>query len=258
LIDGIRLSRGMKVIYEHCDLEQLRGLIALHRGTKTRGLIVTESVFSMDGDEAPLEELLLLADQSNCGLVVDEAHATGVFGQTGAGLLNQLGLSHRVLVKLGTLSKAIGGIGGFAAGSSHLIELLVNRCRSYLFSTAPPAAAMAAAEAAVELLPSLSAERKYLFDLSRSVRQRLTDQGWQVAQGRSPIVPMIVGDAETTLRISRRLLNNNIYVPAIRPPTVPPGTCRLRFSLSTSHTPSDIDRLCMTLGTRPCSDDELD
>jgi 8-amino-7-oxononanoate synthase len=248
LIDGIRLARGVKVIYDHCDLQHLKQLLSAHRNKKLRGLIVTESVFSMDGDEAPLEEMTRLAEQNDCGLIVDEAHATGLYGANGAGLASELGIGDRVLVKLGTLSKSVGGIGGFAAGQSCLIELLVNRCRSYVFSTAPPAAAMAAADTAVGLLPSLDSQRQYLVDLSRRLRERLRDQGWPVPPGRSPIVPMIVGEAEETLAISKRLIERNIYVPAIRPPTVPVGTSRLRISLSTNHSWDDIDLLCESIG----------
>jgi 8-amino-7-oxononanoate synthase len=249
LIDGIRLGRGPRFIYGHCDLQHLHDLIRLHRGERRRALIVTESVFSMDGDEAPLEALAEIAIESDCGLVVDEAHAVGVFGD-GAGLVHEVGIPARVLVKLGTLSKALGGIGGYAAGSNLAIETLVNRCRSYLFSTAPPAAAMAAAQAAVELLPRMADERKHLANLAAMARRTLREQGWQVPEGRSPIVPVIIGDPQATLDLSRHLLEKGIYAPAIRPPTVPPETSRLRLSLSASHSTSDIYQLCQTIGSR--------
>ncbi len=249
LIDGIRLGKGRKFLYNHCDLEHLECELLRNRGNFSRALIVTESVFSMDGDEAPLSELVELAQRFDCGLIVDEAHAVGVFGPSGGGLLEERNLSESVMIKLGTLSKAIGGIGGYAAGCRLVIETLVNRCRSYLFSTAPPALSMLASAAAVELLTTMSSERKHLELLSIYARSRLIELGWNVIRGRSPIVPIIAGPPEVVLGLSCTLRQSGIYVPAIRPPTVPPDTCRLRISLTARHTQIDIDRLCDRLGS---------
>lgn len=248
LIDGLRLGRAQRVIYFHCDLQSLEQLLECHRSKSHRALIVTESVFSMDGDEAPLIELANLADQFDCGLVVDEAHATGVFGNHGGGLLEELGISDRALVKLGTLSKAIGGIGGFAAGSNRIIEYLVNRCRSYIFSTALPKLAAQAATAAIGQLSQMQDQRQHLVTLACNLREQLTAMGWKVLPGRSPIVPVIIGDADKALELSLKLRGLGIYVPAIRPPTVPADTCRLRISLTARHRLQDIDRLLETLG----------
>lgn len=249
LIDGIRLGRSERGLYNHCDLDDLRSQLRSRRAQHRRSLIVTESIFSMDGDEAPLVQMSQLAQDYDCGLVVDEAHALGLFGTRGAGLLEELKLSDQVLLKLGTLSKSLGGVGGYVSGSSSTIEYLVSNCRSYLFSTAPPAAVMAAALAGVKLLPSHLAERTQLLEHARLLRARLSEIGWNVPDGRSPIIPVLVGDASAAIALSRRLSQQGIYVPAIRPPTVPAGTSRLRISLSAQHSVQDIDRLCGALET---------
>jgi 8-amino-7-oxononanoate synthase len=232
-------------------MEFLESHLAAHRHRFQRVMIVTESVFSMDGDCADLPKLADLARRYDCGLVVDEAHATGVYGRQGGGLLEEtpLEVTERLplLLKLGTLSKAVGGIGGFAAGDQVVIDFLVNRCRSYLFSTSPPAAAMAAAAAAIELLRGMDAERLRLRAMSRELRGRLREASLAVPQGDSPIVPIIVGSERSALHLSQRLSAAGIYVPAIRPPTVPAGTSRLRISLSALHSQEDIDRLLETL-----------
>ena len=186
----------------------------------------------MDGDAAPLAGLCDLAERFQVGLVVDEAHATGVYGRNGGGLISKLGLGQRVLVKLGTLSKALGTIGGYASGSSELIEFLVNHCRSYLFSTAPPIPIMLAARQAVTLLSEMESDRVHLRRQSAWLRNTLAARGWRVPPGDSPIVPIIVGAENAALSLHARLQGSGMYAPAIRPPTVPVGTCRLRISLS--------------------------
>lgn len=247
LIDGCRLSRAEKFIYRHGDVQQLFDYLRGHRHRFNKVLLLTESIFSMDGDAAPLAELADLASEFDCGLVVDEAHAVGIYGPNGGGLLEELHLQDRTFAKLGTLSKALGGVGGYVCGSQELIEYLVNHCRSYLFSTAPPAASVAAAKAAVDQLQFLQAERQRLKQLSQDMRDQLRAAGMQVREGDSPIVPVIVGAEEAALRMAERLLQHQLYVPAIRPPTVPPGTSRLRISLSLRHTPQQVARLIQTL-----------
>lgn len=248
LIDGLRLSRSERVVYKHCGVKDLSENLERLRGTKSRGLIVTESIFSMDGDEAPLREVADLAERFDCGLIVDEAHATGVFGTQGGGLVDELKLTDRVLLKLGTLSKALGGIGGYAAGDRQTIQYLVNRCRSFLFSTAPPPLAMLAASAAIDHCLAMNEVREHLRFIAASLREQLRESGWNVISGRSPIVPVIIGEAEKTLQLSAKLLELGIYVPAIRPPTVPQGSCRLRISLSANHTSADIATLIEAIG----------
>lgn len=249
LIDGLRLSRSERVVYQHVCMKDLSDKLERLRCSKSRGLIVTESIFSMDGDEAPLREIAELAERFDCGLIVDEAHATGVFGTQGGGLVDELKLTDRVLLKLGTLSKALGGIGGYAAGDRETIQYLVNRCRSFLFSTAPPPLAMLAASAAIEHCLEMHEARKHLHTIAAALREQLRDAGWNVTSGRSPIVPVIIGEAKKTLRLSAKLLELGIYVPAIRPPTVPQGSCRLRISLSANHTSADIATLIEAIGS---------
>ncbi len=248
LIDGCRLSRARTIVFPHRDVDFVREHLARERARYAKVLLLTESIFSMDGDAAPLSDLVDLAEEFDCGLVVDEAHAVGIYGSQGAGLLEQLDLQDRVLVKLGTLSKALGCIGGYAAGALDLVEFLVNHCRSYLFSTAAPGLSLSAAVRALELLRGMNAERQTLRQRAITLRQALSQAGWSVAAGDSPIIPVIVGSEQRALQLSQRLLKVGMYVPAIRPPTVPDGTCRLRISLSTRHTAADCQRLVDSLG----------
>jgi 8-amino-7-oxononanoate synthase len=255
LIDGCRLSNAQTKVYPHADEGFVREFLGLHRENFRRVLIVTESIFSMDGDCAPLRELSELAERFECGLVVDEAHATGVRGNRGAGMLEELGLEDQVLAKLGTLSKAIGCVGGYVCGSRQLIDYLVNHCRSYIFSTAPASAIMLAAQAAIDQMGSMDVERSRLKQLAGKLRADLRRLGWYVPQSNvgcgcddSCIVPVIVGDERTTLELSQRLANDGIYVPAIRPPTVPAGTSRLRISLTARHSQESLTALLDSMG----------
>lgn len=269
LIDGCRLSKACKYIFRHNDLEDVRGFLRSQRHKYRRVLLVTESVFSMDGDRASLRRLADLADEYECGLVVDEAHAFGVYGRKGSGLLEELGLGDRVLVKLGTLSKSAGSMGGYVCGERTLVNFLVNHCRSYIFSTAPPPGLMTATRCTIEHLEQMEGQRVTLRDTARRVRKDLTELGWYTSvhafrnssspdggsqadmreedPADSPIIPIIVGSEERALRISDYLLKQSLYVPAIRPPTVPPGTARLRVSLSTNHTDQQVSKLIQAL-----------
>lgn len=248
LIDGCRLSKAQRIIYPHNDIQALESLLQSQRTQFRRALLVTESIFSMDGDAAPLKELSELCQRFDVGLVVDEAHATGMYGEQGGGLVSELGLQSQVLMKLGTLSKALGGIGGYACGSSDLVEYLVNHCRSYLFSTAPPVPVVQAVAQAVRLLAGMSSARRQLRQHSQQLRRSLQQRGWSVPDGDSPIVPVLVGSENTALELSQRLAGLGLRVPAIRPPTVPRGTSRLRISLSSQHSGQDIQHLLDGLG----------
>ncbi|MEZ6151286.1 MAG: 8-amino-7-oxononanoate synthase [Pirellulaceae bacterium] len=247
LIDGCRLSRASTVIYPHADADFVRCYLQQHRHQFDKVLLLSESIFSMDGDAAPLVSLSEIADRYDTGLVVDEAHAVGIYGQRGGGLLEELHLQSHVLAKFGTLSKALGCVGGYVAGEEKLIDYLVNHCRSYLFSTAAPALVVLAAQRALQLLVNMQDERQSLRCTARLLRQRLHDLGLGSPIGDSPIIPVMVGSESRALALSRQLWERGIYVPAIRPPTVPEGTCRLRVSLSTSHTPQHIDQLVSAL-----------
>lgn len=250
LIDGCRLSGAERIIFPHRNYRFLAQALEEHRGRYSECLIVTESVFSMDGDQADLRTLWQLAGKHNCALVVDEAHATGLYDQ-GRGLVAaQLSLKRWPdnLIKLGTLSKAIGSIGGFVCGTSDCIDFVINRCRSYLFSTAAPAVCAAASAAAVSLLPQLDDRRERLFAISQHVRQEIHKSGWDVdRKSDSPIVPIIVGDEGLALRLSKWLLSRGFSVPAIRPPTVPAGKSRLRVSLNSGLTDAEINEFVQAM-----------
>lgn len=243
LIDGCRLSKAAVEVYPHNDAEHLAHYLADRRGDFTKVIVLTESVFSMDGDCANLNELAEICEQYHCGLVVDEAHALGVFGERGSGLVEEFKLEDKVFAKLGTLSKAVGTVGGYVCGSGTLVEFLVNHCRSYMFSTAPPAVTMLASAASVDLIESSQEQRRELRALSTALRSRLRGQGWDVPEGESPIIPLIVGGEAEAVSLSARLRERGVYVPAIRPPTVPVGKCRLRISLSTVHSHAHIEML---------------
>jgi 8-amino-7-oxononanoate synthase len=247
LIDGCRLSRANRQIFPHADYECVREVLRGERARYRKVLIVTESIFSMDGDAAPLAELASLAQDYDCGLLVDEAHAVGIYGHRGSGLLEELSLQGRELAKLGTLSKALGCVGGYICGDRSLIDYLVNHCRSYMFSTAPPPATMAAATAALGQLTNMSLARQRLRQTASQLRSRLASLGLSISAGDSPIIPVILGSEDRATRLSARLATRQICVPAIRPPTVPPGTSRLRISLSSQHSPQQIDLLVSAL-----------
>lgn len=241
IIDGSRLSRAKIVVYRHCDVEQLEQGLKLMSGS-SRKLIVTESLFSMDGDEAPLKQIVELSEKYDAMIMVDEAHATGVYEPDGAGLVSQLGLGERVLVQMGTLGKALGGFGAYVAGSAMLRELLINRCRSFIFTTSLPPAVMAMGIAALELIKHEPERRRVLRDNCARLRSGLTKLGYSLGDSRSQILPLLIGDANECMRLSGRLLDRGVFAQGIRPPTVPPGTSRLRITLMATHTPDQIDR----------------
>jgi 8-amino-7-oxononanoate synthase len=250
LIDGCRLSRAAVHVYRHCDLAHLEELLHAHGSQCRRRLIVTDSVFSMDGDIAPVVGLLALAERTDTLVLLDEAHATGVFGSHGRGIADDLPPSSAVdrLIKVGTLSKALGSQGGFVCGSRQLISFLVNTARPYIFSTAlaPPAAA--AARQAVRVVEGEPQRRQRLHQLAEELRCRLRSIGHDPGPSCSHIVPLVAGAPRAAVLLSRQLLREGLLVPAIRPPSVPEGTARLRISLTASHTSADIDRLITALG----------
>lgn len=249
LVDGARLSKAKLLVFKHNDVEDLERV--LRRAAVTgRRWIVTESVFSMDGDVAPLCELVFVAERYNARLYVDEAHGTGVFGPDGRGVVNGLGLEKKVDVCMGTLSKALGAQGGYVAGSSELIQWLHNKARSFIYSTALNPAAAGAALAALEVCRAEPARRQKLLALSARLRDGLVGPSaasrirspYSVYE-RGPIIPFQVGEADAALKLSQKLWDAGFYVPAVRPPTVPAGTARLRFTVTANHTEEDIDRL---------------
>jgi 8-amino-7-oxononanoate synthase len=241
IIDGCRLSRAKTIVYSHCDLNRLESALKQAVSARRR-LIVTETIFSMDGDEAPLTAIVELAEKYSASVMVDEAHATGIFGPGGAGVVSKLGLGERVLVQMGTLGKALGGFGAYVAGSRSLRELLVNRCRSFIFTTALPPAIVATALAAIDIVAREPERRDALWQNCRRLADGLKQIGFPLASPQSQILPLVVGDAEKCMQLSGRLLENGIFVQGIRPPTVPGGTSRLRITLMATHRPEHIDR----------------
>jgi len=241
IIDGCRLSRAKVVVYGHCDLDQLdRGL--KDASQNNRKLIVTESLFSMDGDEAPLVDIASLAEKYGAMVMVDEAHATGVFEPNGAGLVARLGLGDRVLVQMGTLGKALGAFGAYVAGSGALRALLINRCRSFIFTTSLPPAVMAMGMAAIDLVKKEPERRQALRNNCEHLRTGLKTLGFTLGNSQSQILPLVVGDATKCMKLSEWLLEHGVFAQGIRPPTVPVGTSRLRITLMATHTREQIEQ----------------
>ncbi|MCX8072321.1 MAG: 8-amino-7-oxononanoate synthase [Candidatus Binatia bacterium] len=239
IIDGCRLSRARVVVYPHNDVDRL-GYELAHTPARHR-LIVTDSVFSMDGDRAPLVEICEVAQRFGAWVMVDEAHATGVLGPTGAGLVEELGLHGRVAVQMGTLGKALGCFGAYVAGARSLIQLLINRARSLVYTTALPPPVVGAALAAVRLVRSRPDLRQQLSANAASLQRALRAAGIPTIPYASHILPVLIGDPARTMRISARLLEEGVWVQGIRPPTVPEGTSRLRITVMATHSPRDLE-----------------
>ena len=240
LTDGALLSRARLTRYPHNDVAALRS--ALAGCAARRRFIVTDAVFSMDGDVAPLGELLALADAHDAWLVVDDAHGFGVRGD-GRGSLAQAGLASERIVYMGTLGKAAGVSGAFVAAHPLVVETLVQHARPYIYTTAAPAALAAALSAALRCIRDGSDRRAHLATLIEAFRARAGALPWRLLPSSTPIQPLVVGDVATAVRASEALAARGIFVPAIRPPTVPAGTARLRVSLSAAHSRADVDAL---------------
>ena len=240
VIDGCRLSRAAVAVYRHCDMDHLESLLK-DAPAAARKLIVTESVFSMDGDVAPLGEMVELAERHGAMVMVDEAHATGVRGPNGAGVVAELGLGDRVLVQMGTLGKALGAFGAYVAGSASLRELLINRARSFIFTTSLPPVVMAMAAAAIDLVEKEPERQCALRRNTERLRDGLQRIGYTVA-GSTQIIPVMVGEEQPCMDLAARLLESGFYVQGIRPPTVPPRTSRLRVTTMATHTTKQMEQ----------------
>jgi len=241
IIDGCRLSRAEALIYPHCDLDRLES--DLRRTQKnSKKLIVTETVFSMDGDIAPVREIADLAARFGAVVMVDEAHATGVFGPNGGGIVEEMGLGGQVLIQMGTLGKALGGFGAYVAGSRDLRDLLINRCRSFIFTTSLPPVVIAMAKAAINIIKEEPQRRRALRDNSRTLREGLERMGFFLGRSGSQILPLMVGDSAKCMNFAKRLLQNGVFAQGIRPPSVPPGTSRLRIVPMATHTREQMEQ----------------
>ena len=240
IIDGCRLSGARTTVYRHGDADHLAELLAESRAD--RRLIVSETVFSMDGDVAPLAALAALARRHDAALVLDKAHATGVLGPGGEGALARDGIDPRGIVVVGTLSKALASAGGFVAADAAVVDYLVNRSRPFIFNTAPTPASVGAALAALDVVAAEPERRARLHALAARLRDGLAAAGHPPSRSETPIVPLLLGDAETALAAERRLREAGALARAIRPPTVPEGTARIRFNLMAIHDEADVDR----------------
>jgi 8-amino-7-oxononanoate synthase len=246
IVDGARLSRAAVKIYPHADVDALEQL--LEASTARQKLVATDAVFSMDGDMAPLQDLLALCERHDALLVIDDAHGIGVCGPEGRGSVQALGLQSDCIVYMGTLGKAAGLSGAFIAAEQLIIDRLIQRARAYVFSTAGSPALAHATLTALELIRSadpararLAAHRDRLQGLASAWRP------YRLLASSTPIQPLVIGDNATTVRIAEALLDEGLWVPAIRPPTVPENSARLRIALSAAHSDQDIDHLCSAL-----------
>lgn len=259
LIDGCRLSAARRIVYPHADVAAVAELLQRHRGEYRNVWVITDGVFGMDGNVAPLAELCDLAERFAASLIVDEAHATGVLGEDGSGSCSHCGVKSRVPIRIGTLSKAIGAHGGFVAGPKTVIDYLVNFCRPLIFSTAAPPVVIAAAIAGIEAIQTDSRRRDRVQQLARRVREHLADPAGEDGHGADgddivPIIPVHCGTNAAALEAAACAEAHGLFIPAIRPPTVPEGTARLRISLSAAHSDEQIERLiafCRGRGLAP-------
>jgi 8-amino-7-oxononanoate synthase len=248
LIDGIRLSHARRVIFPHLDLNYLEDVLRGETGGGER-IIVVESIFSMEGDRAPLSQLVELCERFDAFLVVDEAHSTGVDGAGGRGSVDEIGRSDRILATVHTCGKALASMGAFVAGSQTLRDFLINHARPFIFTTALPPYCAAQVREGIALASRADAERAHLRELSLYLRGRLRASGFKLKEGDSQIVPVILGSNETALHVAAVLSEAGFAIRAIRPPTVPAGTARLRLSLTAGLSMADMERLVNALMT---------
>jgi 8-amino-7-oxononanoate synthase len=247
IVDGCRLSRAETFVYRHGDVEHLSW--GLRRARGRGSLVVTDGVFSMDGDVAPLPQLLDLARQHGARLMVDEAHATGAVGPGGRGSVAAAGLSGEVDVVVGTLGKALGSYGAYVCAEAELVDLLVNSARSFIFSTAPPPSAAAAAEAALAILEAEPTIVEELQTNAALLRRSLAAEGLEVGDSSTQVVPVHVGAAGATMELCELALEKGVFAQGIRPPTVPEGSCRLRMTAMATHRREDLVAAAHMVGT---------
>lgn len=239
IIDGCRLSGAELIRYKHCDMNDLLAKVKKYK--KINSLIVTDGVFSMDGDIAPLQHIVKIAKENNLMTMVDDAHATGILGKNGSGTCSYFNLDNQIDIMMGTLSKSVASEGGYVASSKDLINYLKNSARSFIYSTSLSPATIAVSIKALEIIEKDEERRFNLLKMSNWFQDELKVAGFNVIETKTPIIPIMVGPADKTVEFSRNLLNSGIYIPAIRPPSVPEGTSRLRVSLMATHTVQDLE-----------------
>lgn len=248
ILQGAMLSGARLIRYHHNDHQHLESLLQQYSSKDAQIIIVTETVFGMDGDRADLPTLITLKQKYNGLLYVDEAHATGLFGMDGFGLASEH--KGRIDVVMGTFGKALGSFGAYIACTYVLHNYLIQRCGGLIYSTGLPPSVLGSIEAAIELMPTMNAKRNYVLEQAIRVRLALQRQGWNCGNSTTQIIPIILGNEQAATALAEILLQNGILVPAIRPPTVPKGTSRLRLSLSAAHSKQDIDQLISVLADR--------
>jgi glycine C-acetyltransferase len=242
IIDGVRLSRADRAVYKHCDMDDLKRVLDEHRGKHRRTLIVTDGVFSMDGDIAPLDKIADLAEEYGAILMVDDAHGEGVLGHGGRGIVDHFGLHGRVDIEVGTMSKAFGVVGGYVAGNARIVEWLHQRGRPFLFSSAMTVPDTAACIAAVDILQESTELVDRLWDNARYFKGEMQRLGFDIGHSQTPITPVMLGEAKLAQEFSRRLYEEGVFGTAIGYPTVPKGKARIRVMISAAHSRDDLDR----------------
>ena len=240
IIDGIILSQAKFKRYPHNDMEALEEMLRTTTGFRRRG-IITDSVFSMDGDIAPLDKITELARKYDCLVMIDEAHALGVMGKNGKGLAEHFGVEDRIDIQMGTLSKAAGSFGAYCCGSKELIEFLVNKARSFIYTTALPPAVAAASQKAIEIIRDEPMLRQKLWVNTDYFQKAIVAMGFNTLLSQTPVIPIVVGEPAVAGEFSKRLLEQDIFASAIRPPTVPQNTARLRLTVMATHAREDLD-----------------
>lgn len=242
IIDGCRLSGAKIFVYRHRNVDHLRSLLSMAAGSGYRKkIVITDGVFSMDGDIAPLPDIAGVAEEHDAFLIVDDAHATGVLGKNGKGSLEFFGLTRRDIIQMGTYSKALGSFGAYIAGPAEVRDYLINKARAFIYTTALPPSVIAASIAAIRILQEDHEMLSRLWQNTILFREGLTGLGFNTLNSETPIIPILIGDEEGVLRFSKRLFEEGIYAVPIRPPTVPEGGCRIRTTVTAAHSTSDIE-----------------
>lgn len=240
IIDGCRLSKAKTIVYEHADMVDLERKLRQSHGDGMK-LIVTDGVFSMDGDIAPLPKIVELAKEYKAYIMIDDAHATGVLGNDGRGTADYFGLKDEIDFTVGTLSKAIGAEGGFVSTSSIVKNYLLNNARSFIFQTALSPSAIEAAREGISIIQNEPERRKQLLKNARYLRLKLEESGFVMKEGETPIISLIIGGSHEAMQFSAKLMDEGVFIPAIRPPTVPKGSSRLRITVMATHTIEQLD-----------------
>ena len=247
LIDGCKLSKAKTIIYKHCDMLDLEKKINKFAKGMNQKMIVTDSVFSMDGDIAPLDKIVDLCEKYDCISMIDEAHATGILGKTGAGASEFFQIENRIDICMGTLSKAIGSIGGYVAGSYDLVDFLKNRARSFIFDTSLPASSLSAAISGIKIIANNTSLRENLSNNIKKLSNFLEEHDFNHINSQTAIIPIVIGEEKKTLEVSNSLFANGVFVPAVRPPSVPLGQARIRITRMSLHKQKHLERLFNSL-----------